>query len=139
MGLFRPARTATGPDGYWEIYVSKTALPAWIEGRGGDRDFTNDQPFDLLTLPFTLLGVLWSILVRPLLRFLVFLPVAVVRGRRSRAVRIEAVNAFPEREVLLWTTTDGQLDGVLDEIVAGLVAGKVVQPAGAVYSGRERG
>ena len=129
----------SGPDGYWEIYVSKTALPGWIEGRGGDRELTNDQPLDLLTLPFAFLGVLWSILVRPLLRFAVLLPLAVVRGRRSRAVRIEAVNAFPEREVLLWTTTDGQLDGVLDEIVAGLAEGKVVQPAGAVYSGRERG
>ena len=62
-----------------------------------------------------------------------------ISASKKPAPRIEAVNAFPEREVLLWTTTDGQLDGVLDEIVAGLVAGKVVQPAGAVYSGRERG
>ena len=36
MGLFRPARTATGPRGeYWELYVSKTALPAWREGKAG--------------------------------------------------------------------------------------------------------
>ena len=39
--------------------------------------------------------------------------------------------------MLLWTTTDGSVDIVLDEIAAGLAAGKVVQPEGAVYSGRE--
>jgi hypothetical protein len=63
--------------------------------------------------------------------------VAVVRGRRSRAVRIEAVRTFPDREVLLWTTTDGSVEVVLDEIAAGLAAGEIVHPEGAVYSGRE--
>jgi hypothetical protein len=70
-----------------------------------------------------------------LFRFLVALPFAVVKGRRSRAIRIEAVNHFPMREVLLWTTTEGQVKGVLDEIAAGLAEGKVVQPTGAVSSG----
>jgi hypothetical protein len=140
VGLFRPARTVTGPSGdYWEIYLSKTALPAWKEGRSGDADLTGNPRIDLLMLPVAVLGVLWSQLVVPLLRFSVLLPVAVVRGRRSRAVRIEAVNNFPSREVLLWTTTEGFVDGVLDEIVAGLAAGKVVQPVAAVYSGRENG
>lgn len=138
MGLFRPARTVTGPSGdYWEIYLSKTALPAWKEGRSGGVDLTGNSRIDLLMLPVAVLGVLWSQLVLPLLRFSVLLPVAVLRGRRSRAVRIEAVNNFPAREVLLWTTTEGFVDGVLDEIVAGLAAGKVVQPVAAVYSGRE--
>jgi hypothetical protein len=67
----------------------------------------------------------------------VLLPIAVARGRRSRAVRIEAVRTYPDREVLLWTTTEGRLDGVLDDIAAGLAAGKIVHPEGAVYSGRE--
>jgi hypothetical protein len=138
VGLFRPARTVTGPSGdYWEIYLSKTALPAWKEGRSGGVDLTGNPRIDLLMLPVAVLGVLWSQLVLPLLRFSVLLPVAVLRGRRSRAVRIEAVNNFPAREVLLWTTTEGFVDGVLDEIVAGLAAGKVVQPVAAVYSGRE--
>ena len=72
-------------------------------------------------------------------RFAALLPFAVVKGRRSRAVRIEAVNEFSRREVLLWTTTDGLVEGVLDEIVEGLAAGKVVQPVGAVYSGATGG
>ena len=132
-------RTVTTPSGdYWEIYVSKTALPPWKEGRGGDDPDPTGNPYvDLLSVPFALLGALWSLLVVPLFRFAALLPLAVIRGRRSHAVRIEAVNNFPEREVLLWTTTDGFLDGVLDEIVAGLAAGKIVQPVAAVYSGRQ--
>ena len=134
MSVFRPARKVSGPGGdYWELYASKTALPTWREAgihirRSGD---------PILDIPIVVFSVLWGILVAPLLLLLVLLPVAVVRGRRSRAIRIEAVRTFPEREVLLWTTTDGSVEVVLDEIAAGLAAGKVVQPEGAVYSGRE--
>jgi hypothetical protein len=138
--LFRPVRTVTSPSGdYWEIYVSKTALPPWREARSGNFDSGGDPRLFLLELPFAILGALWSLLVVPLFRFLALLPIAVVRGRRSRAVRIEAVNNYPVREVLLWTTTDGFLDGVLEEIAGGLASGKVVQPSAAVFSGRERG
>lgn len=138
MGLFRPARTVTGPSGdYWELYVSKTALPGWKEGRAGDDFDPADLPFGLINLPFMLLGAIWSTILLPLFRILVLLPFAVAKGRRSRAIRIEAVNPFPVREVLLWTTTDGQVEGVLDEIVAGLAEGKVIQPVGAVYSGSQ--
>ena len=92
---------------------------------------------DLLELPFMLISVVWGMLIAPLLRFVVLLPVSFVRGRRSRAVRIEAVSGFPQREVYLWTTTDDGVERVLDEIVGGLAVGKFVQPEGAVYSGRE--
>lgn len=137
MSLFRASRRVTGPDGsYWELYASKTALPSWKEGSGGDvRDPSGS--FGLLEIPFAVVGAIWSVLVFPFVRFAALLPMSVVRGRRSRAVRIEAVCPFPRREVLLWTTTDGLLDGVLDEIAAGLAAGKIVQPDGAVYSGRQ--
>lgn len=142
MGLFRPARTVTGPNGtYWEVYVSKTALPAWREGSVGGLELGLgsgiDGRFAILELPFAVLAALWGTLVVPLARLLALLPVAVIRGRRSRALRIEAVCPFPVREVLLWTTTDEGLQGALDEIVAGLAAGTVAQPEGTVYSGRE--
>lgn len=139
MGLFRPARTVTGPHGeYWELYVSKTALPAWREGEAGAfEDGFPDPRGDLLQLPLMLVSAVWGMLIAPLLRFVVLLPGAVVRGRRSRAVRIEAVSGFPQREVFLWTTTDDGVARVLDEIAAGLAQGKLVQPDGAVYSGRE--
>lgn len=140
MGLFRPARTVTGPHGeHWELYVSKTALPAWREGKPGAAEdgFVTGTRGDLLELPFMLVSAVWGMLISPLLRFVVLLPAAVVRGRRSRAVRIEAVSGFPQREVFLWTTTDDGVARVLDEIAAGLAQGTFVQPKGAVYSGRE--
>jgi hypothetical protein len=136
MSLFRPARKVSAPNGdYWELYASKTALPSWRE-RGG-MDSLGDPRADLLELPFAVIGAIWGMLIAPLARFLALLPIAIVRGRRSRAIRIEAVRTFPDREVLLWTTTDGRLDVVLDEIAAGLAAGTIVHPEGAVYSGRE--
>jgi len=142
VGLFRPARTVTGPTGdYWEIYVSKTALPGWKEGQaGGNLSYDGGYGcagFALFELPFMLLSFLWANIVVPLGRILFVLPIAVVRGRRSRAVRIEAVTDYPHRQVLLWTTTDGYAPHVLDEIVAGLAAGKIVQPTGCIYSGQE--
>ena len=140
MGLFRAAKTVTSPNGdYWELYVSKTALPVW---RGTDVDDVADMTAYgsaglLVELPLMVLAFIWANLLVPLARFAVLLPASVVRGRRSRAVRIEAVKTFPRREVLLWTTTDAHKARVLDEVAAGLAQGKVVQPAGAVYSGAE--
>jgi hypothetical protein len=136
VSLFRPARKVSAPNGdYWELYASKTALPSWRE-RGG-MDSLGDPRADVAMLPFAVIGAIWGMLIAPLARFVFLLPVAVVRGRRSRAVRVEAVRTFPDREVLLWTTTEGRLEVVLDEIAAGLAAGKIVHPEGAVYSGRE--
>lgn len=129
----------TSPTGdYWELYVSKTALPAW---RGGDSDLsyfeTGTVQGDLLQLPVILASILWTTVVMPLTRALVLLPVSMVRGRRSRAVRIEAVKNYPNHQVLLWTTTDAHLPRVLDEIVAGLARDAIPEPSGAVYSGPE--
>lgn len=141
MGLFRPATTVTSPSGdYWELYVSKTALPAWQGTNADDIDpggMNVGADLGLLELPLMLLAFLWAQLLVPLARLVVLLPVAVVRGRRSRAVRIEAVTTYPQRQVLLWTTTEAYWRNVLDEIVAGLAEGKVVQPENAVYSGAE--
>jgi hypothetical protein len=134
MGLFRPARRVRSPDGTeWELYVSKTALPPWREGGVTDYD-----PDFRVSFVVGIFDAIWGGLVVPLLRFLALFPVAVVRGHRSRAVRIEAVTWFPAQEVRLWTTTDAQARGVLDEIAAGLAEGKFVEPLGSVYAGRER-
>ena len=59
------------------------------------------------------------------------------RWQGSWAVYIEAIDQTSE-ERLLWTTTRTSLKRVLHEIEEGFVAGKVVQPAGAVYSGAAR-
>ena len=141
MSLFRPAKTVTSPSGdYWELYVSKTSLPPW---KGSDSDDvigpggTGAIGIGLVELPLAVVAFVWANLVVPLTRLLVLLPVAVVRGHRSRAVRIEAVKNFPRREVLLWSTTDVHAARVLDEIAAGLAQGKVARPEGAVYAGAE--
>ena len=96
MGLFRPARTVTGPHGeYWELYVSKTALPAWRERAPGSVEYGSVDPRgDLLELPFMLVSAVWGILIAPLLRFFVLLPVSFVRGRRSRACASKRSTAF---------------------------------------------
>ena len=136
MGLLRPARRVTTPAGDdWEIYVSKTILPTW---RGSDADDAGSGPSPtLFDLPINLVLFVWANILVPLARMLVLLPLAVVRGRRSRAVRVEAVMSFPHRQVLLWTTTDVHVARVLDEIATGLAAGKVARPEGAFYSGPE--
>jgi hypothetical protein len=139
VGLLRPARKITSPSGdYWELYVSKTALPTWRQGDGFQPGMeASYAPVGLLELPITMLSFLWSGIVAPLARVLVLLPISFLRGHRSHAVRIEALNPYPQRQVLLWMTTDVHKDRVLDEIAAGLAQGKVVCPSGAVYTGPE--
>lgn len=133
MGLLRPSRRVTSRSGdEWEIYVSKTALPAW---RGSDSDDMSIE--GLPDIPIAIVAALWANVIVPLARVLVLLPLAAVRGRRSRAVRVEAVTSFPHRQVLLWTTTDVHLARVVDEIAAGLARGTVARPEGAYYSGPE--
>lgn len=131
----------TTPSGeHWELYVSKTVLPTWKEGGPGIHE---SDPWGgaagsvdlILGLP----EAIWAGVVRPLVRAAALLPVAWVRGRRSRAVQIRALSPYPSPRVLLWTTTEGQVDGILEEIAAGLAEGRIVQPAGAVYSGAPTG
>lgn len=140
MGLFRPARTVTSPSGeHWELYVSKTVLPSWSEGRAGASEDPWPGTAGLVGLVLAVPAAVWAGIVRPLLRLVVLLPVAWARGRSSRAVQIHALSPYPSRRELLWTTTEGQAEGILEEIAAGLAEGKVVQPAGAVYSGAQAG
>lgn len=136
MSLLRAARSVTSPSGdTWDIYVSKTALPKWKDTDSSSASF-GGYDWSIVDLPLSVLAALWS-LVAPLARIIVLLPIAVVRGHRSRAVRIEAVNTFPQKQVLLWTTTDVHAARVLDEIAAGFAEGKVAHPDGAFYYGSE--
>jgi hypothetical protein len=80
-------------------------------------------------------GFLWSSLVSPLLRFVFLMPVAYVKGRRSHAMRIEAVSYDGRQETRLWTTTSDMADSVFNQIALGLEEGRLVVPVGSVYSG----
>jgi hypothetical protein len=144
MGWFRPRRTVRDPAGQeWELYVSRVAPPSWREAPS----FGLDAPpvgrlgaqLFVFGLPFAFLSFLWGGVVRPAIRCCALMPVAVVKGRRSKAVRIEAICFFPGCETRLWTTTLDQVGSVLEEIACGLAEGRVVQPVGAVYSGTQLG
>jgi hypothetical protein len=140
---FRPARKVTDPQGQeWELYVSRVVLPSWKQG-GYNGLVDNSSPADgelfLLEIPFALAGFLWSSILLPLTRFLFLTPFAIVRGRRSKAARIEAICLYPEPETRTWTTTVDQANSVLNQIALGLEEGKVVQPIGAAYSGSHPG
>lgn len=144
MGWFRPACVVRDPLGQeWELYVSRFVPPGWKQGGGGmDGSLIVAPRVGVLyaaAIPLALLGFIWACVLLPLIRFFILLPVAVVRGRRSQAVRIEAICFYPDREIRLWTTTRDQASSVVAQVAAGLEQGKVVKPLGAVYSGSRLG
>lgn len=131
MGLLRPSRRVTSQSGdEWEIYVSKTALPAW---RGSDSDDMSIE--GLPDIPIAIVAALWANVIVPL-----HASSCSCRSPPCAAValaRCASVTSFPHRQVLLWTTTDVHLARVVDEIAAGLARGTVARPEGAYYSGPE--
>jgi hypothetical protein len=93
-----------------------------------------DDPMELgllVGIPLAIIQFIGRITLKPLLRF----SFSYAKGRRSGAIRIEAVTLYGARETRYWTTTPDQVKSVLHEIAAGLEAGTVIQPAGAVYMG----
>jgi hypothetical protein len=147
MGLFRPSRKVTDPGGReWEIYVLRYGQPSWQPGQYQSfaDDFADSGLRMGLLFPIALLidlasFVLHQVLV-PAARFVVVLPVAVLRGKRGRKIWIEAISLdlAPYKEVIVWTTTPDQLERVLDQVTAGLAAGEVARPLGAVLESRSR-
>lgn len=138
MSLFWAKRKVRDPRGeWWELYVTRTAMPHDPNAPGAYSRNTKlmDDPLGfgwLLGIPLAIIQFVGSSIVMPVLGLLF----SYGRGRRTGAVRIEAVSYFgPHRETKYWTTTRDQLESVVDEIAAGLEAGKVVQPTGAVYVG----
>jgi hypothetical protein len=133
---FQPVRTVTDPNGrQWELYLTKTVVPEWSEG--GYNSLVDDpQPLlGILSLPLMLLGFLWSSILSPLLRFVLLYPYALLKGRRSRAARVEAIcysySAGTMRHT--WTTTADQAGSVLATVAIALEDGKIAAPVGAVY------
>jgi hypothetical protein len=145
VSLLRPARTVSAPDGRrWEIYVSRFAPPRWTPGDydsladdyGGIPVFAFARVLVLLVLIEIPLFLVHNILL-PLLRWLVTLPFAVVRGHRSGRIRVEAVSFFPWEESHLWTTTRDHVANVVEQVAAGLERGEVSKPLGAVFEGSQ--
>jgi hypothetical protein len=121
----------------WEIYISRTATPDWQEGSSSGFDYAPmPGAGGLFELPLMLLSTIWSTLLLPLLRLIVRTPGAVIKGRRSHAARIQAIQySQGARETRTWTTTLDQARSVVNDIANGIEEGKIVQPAGTVYLG----
>ncbi|HEY4347292.1 MAG TPA: hypothetical protein VGM80_06850 [Gaiellaceae bacterium] len=141
---FRPVRKVKDPDGReWELYVTKTVLPEWKEGSSDGDAFDAlgpaAAPLWILVIPLMLLGVIWSAILSPLLRFVCLYPFALIKGRRSRAARVEAVcfSSAYGIETRRWTTTADQADSVLATIAIAIEEGRPPQLVGAVYQGFE--
>jgi hypothetical protein len=139
VGVFRPARKVTDPNGRaWEIYVSRSDLPKW---RPANRDFDDDAgyslwlyAFSVLILPFVFL--IYQVLV-PLFRALWELPGLVVRGRRSGIRIVEAITFWPAKETYAWTTTGDHVERVVEQVARELEQGELARPLGATFRGRE--
>jgi hypothetical protein len=134
---FKPVCTVTDPSGrQWELYLTKTALPEWREG--GYNSLVDDpEPFlGILNIPLMLIGFLWSSILSPALRFLLLYPYALVKGRRSRAARVEAIcfSTWDGTMTHTWTTTADQAESVLHTVALALEEGRIAEPVGAVYA-----
>jgi hypothetical protein len=133
MGVFRPARKVTDRNGrQWEIYVSRSEIPAW---RPDDTNYDTStlwHPLEVLLSP--LLFLLYQIII-PVGRVLLELPGAVFRGRRSGVRIVEAITFWPAKEIYTWTTTGDHVQRVVDQIAAGLEQGDLARPLGATFRG----
>jgi hypothetical protein len=138
VGVFRPARKVTDPNGRdWEIYVSRSELPKWRPA-GGDYDNTVSSWWWLEPLAHTILllplFLLYQIVV-PLVRALAELPGIIVRGRRSGIRIVEAISFWPVKETYTWTTTGDHVERVVDQVARGLEQGEFAHPLGATFRG----
>jgi hypothetical protein len=140
MSWLTPTRRVDGPGGQsWEIYVTRGVSPGW---RLADYLGATDSGFagaDPVTWPLAALYelpmLLLSEIVWPLLRFVVTLPLTLVRAKRSRIRMVEAIAFYPHETRHAWTTTPAQVGRVVDEVAAALAGGHFARPAGASYLG----
>jgi hypothetical protein len=90
----------------------------------------------LFALLDMVVAVVYDLLI-PLLRAIVAAPVAFVRSSKSGRRTIEALTLWPHEERYVWETDAERVDHVLEEIALGLGQGTFVQPAEAVFLGRQ--
>ena len=138
---FAPEATVTAPDGrVWELYVGRFRGPRWTP-----REY--DSPADAMEWNWNSSGVVLMLLELPLFVFncilvpavtyVLRLPAAVVRSRRSRTFTVEAVCWWPHEQRFRWSVKDGHVPRVMNQIAAGIAEGEWAQPTGAVFHGQE--
>jgi hypothetical protein len=73
----------------------------------------------------------------PAAGYLLRLPAAAVRSRRSQTWTVEAVCWWPHEQRFRWSVDAGDRARVAAEIAAGIAEGRWAQPTGAVFHGQE--
>jgi len=107
-----------------------------------------DSPTELLTWTWSPSGgvllvlleiplFLYHCVVVPAVAYVIRLPAAAVRSRRSRTWTVEAVCWWPHEQRFRWSVDARDRDGVAAEIADGISAGRWAQPSAAVFHGEE--
>ena len=137
MSLFGPEVTIEAPDGSrWEVYVSRFRDPGWRPW------IYEEAPYSNASGPWLVIGVLQFVVfdvVLPTISYVLRLPVAFVRSRRSRTWVVEAVCWWPHEQRFQWWVDAGDRSRVTDEVAKGISEGRWAQPAGAVFNGQVTG
>jgi hypothetical protein len=138
----RPDLTVVDPAGAtWEIYVSRFRGPRWQP-----RDY--ESPSELMTWNWNLSGgvlllllevplFLYNCVLVPAATFLLRLPAAIVRSRRSETWTVEALCWWPHEQRFRWSVDAANRVRVAAEISQGIAEGRWAHPAGAVFHGEE--
>ena len=137
--MFGPAATVDAPDGStWEVYVSRFRGPRW-------RPWTYEEPPYAgpgASAPWLVIGAMQFVLydvVLPAISYVVRLPAAVLRSRRSTTWVVEAVCWWPHEQRFQWWVDAVDRARVTDEVAKGIAEGRWAQPAGAVFNGQVTG
>jgi hypothetical protein len=139
--LFGPKTTITAPDGReWELYVSRFRGPRW-EPQDYDSPtelmMWNRNPSGGVLVLLEIPLFLYYCVVAPAVAYVIRLPAAAVRSRRSRTWTVEAVCWWPHEQRFRWSVDARDRDRVATEIANGIAAGRWAQPSAAVFHGQE--
>ena len=134
--MFGRKATVDAPDGRtWEVYVNHVRGPRWREWAYDEAPYEAVNATEgwlvIEAVQFVVFGV-----VLPTISYVLRLPAAVVRSRRSRTWVVEAVSWWPHEERFQWWVDAGDRARVADEVVKGIAEGRWAQPAGAVFRGQ---
>jgi hypothetical protein len=135
VSVFRPSARANDPHGReWEIYSFRIKVPerGSLEPAISDDMFATRAglamfPFFILTLPL----LLFSAILRAIIRVFVDFPLAGYRALQSDEWTIEAISWAPFECRYTWSTTREYRGQVLAQVEGGLARGEMPKPRNA--------
>jgi hypothetical protein len=133
--VFGPKVTIEAPDGAtWEVYVSRFRGPRWRAWGYDDPPYAGSGASGVWVVISAVLFFVHDILL-PAITYVVSLPAALVRSRRSSTWVVEAVCWWPHEQRFQWWVDARDRARVTDEVVTGIAEGRWAQPSGAVFRG----